>query len=220
MTARDWAVSRLHDASQPAAALGTNGIYVPRQGRPDALGYCAEPNIMDPFTTDHFTQALTDIPDARMIIVFPRRHVITTEVYELARKHQICIDTFGAFHSAVIALDDISDYEHEDTRYIRRRLFATRTVTAIKRIGHRAWQIERTQPLRPLTIATHDRYEMTDEEFVGVICQYPALELDALVITNPNTRGFSTRVLASAAKAELPIYTFSDFLDRMRESWA
>jgi hypothetical protein len=129
------------------------------------------------------------------------------------------VDTFGGFIRALAEFDDISQYVHPEETYIRRRFAATRVVTSMTRWGHRVWQLERTGPLRPLVIASHDRYELTDDGFADIVDQYPKIELDALVITNPAAQGFGGRVIKSAEQARVPLYTLKEFIDEIRKPW-
>jgi hypothetical protein len=152
-----------------------------------------------------------------MVIV--TRRVVEPDVHERARELEICVDTFGGFNRALGEFDDISQYVHPEETYIRTRLAATRVVTSVIRRGHRAWELERVNGLRPLMIVTHDRYELTDDGFTEILNQYPKLELDALVITNPAARGFGARVVESARWSGVPLYTLNDFLDEIRDPW-
>jgi hypothetical protein len=111
-------------------------------------------------------------------------------VYDRARELDVCVDTFGGFDRAIGEFDDISKYVHPEEIYIRKRMAATRVVTSVTRRGHRAWELTCINKLRPLTIVTHDRYELTDDGFTEILNLYPKLDLDALVITNPSAQGF------------------------------
>lgn len=96
---------------------------------------------------------------------------------------------------------------------------ATRAVTLVNRRGHRVWELERINGLRPLMIVTHDRYELTDDGFTEILNQYPKLDLDALVITNSSAQGFGDRVVKSAQQAGVRLYTLDDFIGEIRKPW-
>ncbi|WP_086664256.1 hypothetical protein [Lentzea kentuckyensis] len=215
MSIRDWMIGKLREDSKPAEPLGEHGLLVRRPGRSDAIGYCVEPDSQTPFTVEALHAAVDELPDTRMVII--TRRLVDPDVYEEARELGVVVDTFGAFRRAVDDFDDISTYTHRDEDYLHRRLYATRAVTQLKRCGQRAWQIIRTAPLRPLTIVIHDRYELTDEDFGRVLAEYPKLDLDAFVITNSSAQGFGTRVLNTARRARVPLYTLDDFLHGIRE---
>ncbi|OBI92887.1 hypothetical protein [Mycobacterium asiaticum] len=223
MSIRDWVVDKLReghfDNRQPMTveALGQLGVKVTRPGRPDAIGYCAEPDSENPLTAGAVRQAATDLPDLGMVIVI--RRLVDPEVYDVARTLGIAVETFPDFVKAIDRDDDIAQYVSAEERYLRRRLTATGFVVSISRCGHRAWEVVRRSGLRSLKIVTHDRYELTDDDFIEVLDHYPRIEPDALVITNPNARGFGDRVLRSAERAGVPVYTLGDFLDRIRSPW-
>lgn len=217
MIIRDWVVVQLRKDARVVEAVGAHGVKVLRPGRPDAVGYCVEPDSVNPFTADALQDAVNELPDVGMVIV--TRRLVDPDVYERARELKICVDTFGGFTSALDDLDDISEYVHREEVYIRRRLLATRAVTSVIRRGHRAWELQRISGLRPLTIVTNDRYELTDYEFTTVLNQYPKLDLDAFAITNPSARGFGDRAVASARQAGVALCLLDEFIAEIRKPW-
>lgn len=217
MSIRDWVVSQLRKDAREVEAVGEHGVKVLRMGRPDAIGYCVERDSVNPFTVQALQHAVTELPDAGMVIV--TRRVVDPDVYDQARELKVCVDTFGGFSRALDDLDDISEYVHREEEYIRRRLMATRAVTSMIRRGHRAWELQRVNGLRPLTIVTHDRYEMTEYEFTAVLNQHPKLDLDAFVITNPNAHGIGNRAVVSAQQAGIPLYLLDEFIAEIRKPW-
>jgi hypothetical protein len=216
VSVRDWVVEKLREDHRVVEPVGEHGVRVTRRGRPDAFGYCVEPDLDAPFTVGDIEDALRELPETGMVII--TRRLVDPEVYSQARNLGICVDTFGGFVRA-LEIDDISRYVHPEETYVRRRLFATRAVASVDRLGHRAWIVERVDRLRPLVIVTHDRYELTDDDFAMILSEYPKLDLDALVVTNPSAQGFGNRVVQSAQQAAVPLYTFHDFLRRIREPW-
>jgi hypothetical protein len=224
MPIRDWIVRQIRNQTPFAResrlvveTYGSRGVKVLRPDRPAAIGYCVEPNSVNPFTTDDLNDAVAELPQAGMVIV--TRRLVDPDVYQRAIELQVCVDTFGGFMRAVDTFDDISQYVHPEEEYVRRRMAATRAVTAVVRRGHRGWTLTRTDGLRALTIVTVDRYELTDEQFAAVLQEYPKLELDALVVTNPSAKGFGDRVVNSAQQAGVPLFTLDDFIRRIREPW-
>jgi hypothetical protein len=151
--------------------------------------------------------------------VIVTRRVIDPEVYDRALELGVCADTFGGFSRAAKDLDHVEDYVHREQTYIEKRLTATRAVTSMARRGHRAWVVYRISELRPLTIATHEPYELTDDQLTEILNQYPKLSLDALVITNPAAQGFGARVARSAQHAGVPLFTLNDFIADIRKPW-
>jgi hypothetical protein len=162
-------------------------------------------------------KALESLPEAGMVIV--TRRPVEPDVYSRALELGVCVDTFGGFTRALARFDDIADYVHPEETYFRKRMFSTRAVSAMVRRGHRAWELQRIKGLRSLTVVTHDRYELTDEGFSGILDQYPNLDIDSLVITNPSAQGFGKRVVTSAHEANVPLYTLDDFASKVRYTW-
>lgn len=217
MSIRDWVVVQLRKGGREVGVVGEHGVRVVRPNRPDAVAFCVEPDSMSPFTIDALQNAVDELPQAGMVIV--TRRIVDPEVYDRARDLKVCVDTFGGFDRALGEFDDISQYVHPEETYLRKRMTATRAVTLVTRRGHRAWELERSNRLRQLMIVTHDRYELTDDGFIEIFNQYPMLNLDALVITNPAARGFGARVVRSAQRAGIPLYTLNDFIDEIRKPW-
>ncbi|MGH3564692.1 MAG: hypothetical protein ACRDRH_01385 [Pseudonocardia sp.] len=218
MSIRTWVVEQLRKDSRAVGAIGEHGVQVLRAGRPDAVAYCVEPDTVNPFTAEALQDAVDELPQVGMVIV--TRRVVDPEVYERARKLEVCVDTLGGFTRALMGFDDISQYIHPEESYVRRRMAATKAVMSVTRRGHRAWELGRINGLRPLTIVTHDRYELTDDGFrTEILSQYSNLDLDALVITNSSAQGFGDRVVKSAQQAGVPLYTLNDFIDEIRKPW-
>ncbi|WP_416873610.1 hypothetical protein [Kitasatospora sp. SC0581] len=220
MSIRSWVIKQLqkefHSSHSSIQSIGENGVRVTRLGRPDATGYCVEPDG-SPFTAPMLDEAIAELPEVGMVIV--TRRVVDADVYSRALELGVCVETFGGFSRAVTFLDDISSYMHPEEEYFRRRISRTRIVSSVSRRGHRAWELQRINGLRPLTVVTHDRYELTDEGFAGVLDQYPGIDIDALVITNPSAQGFGKRVVTSAREANIPLYKLDDFIGKIRERW-
>jgi hypothetical protein len=219
VTARDWVIGEFRNDGLLIDPIGEHGVIAPRPGRLDAVAYCCEYATTSTVTAEVVAQALDELPDTKMIIVFLSRQIVDPDAYDLAREWDVCLDTFGGFASAVRGYDDISRYQHREEQYLRRRLFATRAVTTVLRQGHRAWHLERVNGLRPLTIITDDKYETTDHEVMCALEQYPKLTPDAFVNTNPSTSGFSGRVIATTRNAGLQLFTLADFLPTVRQPW-
>ncbi|MGC5034556.1 hypothetical protein ACPXCS_03915 [Streptomyces sp. DT190] len=209
-------IKQLKDSGETVQAVGECGVRVARIGRLDATGYCVEPDSL-PFTVAMLEEALGDLPEAGMVIV--TRRPVEPDVHSRALELGVCVDTFGGFNRAITFFDDISDYVHPEEAYFRKRMVSTRAVVAVSRRGHRAWELQRINGLRSLIVVTHDRYELTDEGFSGILDQYPSLEIDALVITNPSAQGFGKRVVTSAREANVPLYKLDDFASRIRDRW-
>jgi hypothetical protein len=224
MTIRKWVLNQLNENIRGlyrrgvrVEAVGEHGVKVLRQGRPDAVGYCVEPDSVDPFTVQALEDAMNELPQTGMVIV--TRRIVDPDVYQRAPVLGVCVDTFGGFIRAMDDFDDISEYVHPEESYFRRRLSFTRAVTSLTRRGHRAWELQRINQLRPLTVVTHDRYELTDDGFAEILNQYPKLDLDALVITNSAAQGFGDRVVQSSQRAGVPLYTLNEFIAKIRDPW-
>jgi hypothetical protein len=224
MTIRDWIVKQLREQTDfggrstiKVELIGAHGIKVERSDRPDAVAYCVEQMSGTSFSVEELNNALRELPQARMVIV--TRRSVAPGVYPRSDELGVCVDTFGGFTRALGRFDDISQYVHPVETYIRKRLAATRVVTSVDRIGHRAWLLARIHDLRPLTIVTVDRYELTDDQFAAVIDEYPDVTPDALVVTNPSAQGFGDRVIDSSKQFGIPLFKIDDFVSKIRESW-
>ncbi|MGW6543117.1 hypothetical protein ACWGBH_09705 [Streptomyces massasporeus] len=209
-------IKQLKDSGEIVQAVGECGVRVARVGRPGATGYVVEPDSL-PFTAPMLESALEDLPEAGMVIV--TRRPVEPDVHSRALELGVCVDTFGGFNRAITFFDDISDYVHPEEAYFRKRMSSTRAVASVSRRGHRAWELQRINGLRSLTVVTHDRYELTDEGFSGILDQYPILDIDALVITNPSAQDFGKRVVTSAREANVPLYRLDDFASKIRDRW-
>jgi hypothetical protein len=132
MSIRDWAIKQLRKDSRVVEAVGEHAIVVRRQGQPDAVAYCVEPDNVNSFTVDALEDVVDQLPQAGMVIV--TRRVIEPDVHERARELEICVDTFGGFNRALGEFDDISQYVHPEAKYIRTRMAATRVVTSVTRL--------------------------------------------------------------------------------------
>ncbi|MGW7595146.1 hypothetical protein, partial [Streptomyces rubiginosohelvolus] len=152
-------------------------------------------------------------------MVIMTRRPVDPDVHSRALERGVCVDTFGGFNRAITYFDDISDYVHPEEEYFRKRMAFTRAVVSVIRRGHRAWELQRKNGLRSLTVVTHDRYELTDEGFCKILDEYPSLDIDALVITNPSAQGFGKRVVTSAREANVPLYRLDDFASKIRDTW-
>lgn len=225
MSIQTWIIEKLKEDNTSAhsrksrttvQAMGKHGVRVIRPGQQDAVGYCVDPDP-NPFTVEMLEEAIEELPGARMVIV--TRRVVDPDVYSRSSELGACVDTFGGFSRAITSLDDISDYVHPEETYFRKRMQSTRAVISVNRQGYRAWELRRINRLRSLTVVTHDRYELTDASFAEVLDQYPKLDIDALVVTNPSARGFGARVVTSSRNAGVPLYKLDDFISKVRDPW-
>lgn len=216
MSVRSWIIKQLAESGETVRTVGDCGLVVTRVGRSEATGYVVEPDRL-PFTVSMLELAIEDLPEVGMVIV--TRRPVEPDVHSRALELGVCVDTFGGFNRAITFLDDISDYVHPEEVYFRKRMSYTRVVSSVTRRGHRAWELSRTNGLRALTVVTHDRYELTDEGFSGILDEYPNVDIDALVITNPSAQGFGKRVVTSARAVNVPLCTLGDFASKIRDRW-
>lgn len=172
MTIRSWILEQLQKDVDfdrrriTVEPVGEHGVRAVRPGRRDAVGYCVEPDRVNPFTVHALKGAVSELPATGMVVV--TRRVVDPEVYQCAPDLGVCVDTFGGFTRAIHGFDDISEYVHPEESYFRRRMSFTRAVTSVIRRGHRAWELRRVNGLRPLTVVSHERYELTDDEFAAL----------------------------------------------------
>lgn len=205
-----WVRRRLAEKGFHSASSGALGILVSRQSLPDVHVYCAGMDPAERFSSRDLERAVDAMPDAEFVVVVPTR--IADAAYELAEELEVCVAGFGELVDALQHTDDVRAHVDSQERYERRRLTRHPVVTGLRRRGHHTYTIERGR-LAALTIATTDRYEFTADELYGLLEAHEGIDLDLVVVTNPNCRGLSTDSLAAARQTGTRVVLLSDFLD-------
>ncbi len=223
---RRWVIEKLHEKfilfGKPENAfaiehVGTHGIGVQHQDEAPSLIYCAGVDSGKIFDLEALQRARTELPEVQFIVVVPTR--IAHEVYAHAPVLNVCVDGFGELVSALLHDQDISCHQDREQAYVIRRLRATKVVTSVRRRGYRAYEVERRPPLRPITIATIDHYELTSDDVYTSIEEYGHLGIDVITITNPSTQGISADALTAGRLADVKVLLFRDFLNALPSSW-
>lgn len=216
MSIQSWCIRKLTaGGSYSATGFGTHGLHVKRPGLDDVVAYCPDSSDV-PFTESDLEAAFAEVPEAQALVLVNRP--LDAGVFEVAVAEGLLVASFGHFERA-LGHADVTGFVHPEEVYLRRRLTQRSQVAGVSRIGMRAWRVDRTGRLRPLTIITHDRYEFTDDEMWQLIGAHPGVEPDAFVVTNPNTRGFGNRVATSAAGLGVVICTTNEFVARLGKTW-
>lgn len=223
MSLQEWAAKVLvkgegfQKGAESASLVGAHGIRVTREGRPDALVYCPDPEPAPPFGRVEFDNALSELPDLQFVVVVRRK--VDPALYAYADNLGIPIGSIADVRSALFSIEDISRYVAREHSYIRSRFGANRHVMSYHRLGRTTFKIERTGRLRSLNVAMVDDYEVTAEQVYSVINDHPEIGLDAVVTTNPSCRGISKPASDAARAAGVELLTLADFLISLREPW-
>ena len=225
MTLRDWIGNRLYEDEHggPTGVVGViaEGPYslkATREDLPPAYIYCADDNGTREFTPEDLEDALGEMPGVQFIVV-TRSRTVTGSTYTDADDLGIAVGGLSTLQSALRDFADVGNYKSNNHKYVQRRLSTNRYIESWRRVGYDAYEIERPGGLRNLVIITLNPYEVTQEEVYRLIEEHPEVDVDALVNTNPNCRGFSSATLESVSHVGVKIMTLSDLLYSLRESW-
>lgn len=224
MALRDWIGDRLHEDEygNPTGVIdvfpeGTHSLRVTREHLPAAYIYCAE--VLDePFTPDDLEDALGELPGAQFIAVTKARPV-AGPTYGCADELGIAVGGVTTLQVALRSFRDIGSYRSKNHEYVQRRLNTHAVIRSWRRVGYDAYQIKRSGRLRDLVIITLNPYEITQEEAFRLLDQHSDVNVDALVNTNPNCRGFSRATLRAVSHAGVQILTLEDFMSSLRKTW-
>lgn len=217
MSIRDWAVGKLA-RDYTASGFGDSlAVLVERTTRPPAVICCVEPDSLVPFTVADLEKILVEVPDCQFVVLTRRRAV--SGVYEVAAEEGVYVGSFGDLRSALETEDDVARYADREQTYVRSRIGRHRHVANLERCGKTAYRITRRGRLRPLTVVTTDQYELTADAVYELLDEHEDLAPDAIVVTNPNCRGFAPTIVAVQANTEVASYLMQDFLDSLTESW-
>lgn len=225
MTLRDWIGDRLHEDEHgrptgvaKVIAEGPHSLKATREALPPAYIYCAEANGAQAFTPADLENAMGELPDVQFIVVTRARTVVGS-TYTSADELGIAVGGLSALHFALRSLPDIGSYRSKNHEYVQQRLSTHRIIECWRRVGYDAYEIERTGGLRNLVIITMTPYEVTQYEVYRLLEEHPDVDIDALVTTNPNCRGFSRATLEAVSHAGVEIMTLDDFMFSLREPW-
>jgi hypothetical protein len=213
MSIQSWALNKLRVSGFDVTGVGTHGISV-RVGRTERLIVVGEPGP-EPFDRDELAHLMATYPSCEGVLLI--RRVPTQSAFEMAAEQGLLIDTFGAFTSALSEREPLVRYQSSEEQYLRSRVQRHRSVVDMLRTGLSSWRIERNLPQHELAIITHDRYEFPVDELRQALSMHPGLAPDAVIITNPNTQGLSTRVLGAASELGVAIFLLNDFLIQLDE---
>lgn len=224
MTMRDWAMDKLYEDEygtrtnvRSVDREGEHGLVVSRADLRMARLYCAESST-EPFRPTDLQEALVEMPALEFVVVIKR--AIANDTYTHADARDVGIGGLNALLQALRTEDDIGAYRSKNHQFVQSRLSANKYVATWRRRGYDAYEVERPRGLRSLVVVTINPYEVTQEQAYRLINQHAELDLEAIVTTNPNCRGFSSATLEAVANAGVRIMTFSDFLGSLGEEWA
>jgi hypothetical protein len=216
MTIRGWVVGKLTDA-YAVDLEGEHGLRIERGARPTALVYCAETNENDRFTADDLDAAWQDMPGVQFVVLVKRD--AANEAYELAEKRGICISGFSELKSALAKDFNIAEHLSREQAHLRGRLEKNRHVCGMRRRGKSAYEISRKGVLSTLNVVTITHYELTSDSVYELLDENDGIDVDAIVTTNPNCRGFAREALDAGNYAGIRILTLHGLLDSLGDTW-
>lgn len=217
MSIRNWVVGKLARDYTVSDYTDSSAVLVERGARPPAVICCVEPDRLVPFTVTDLEDLLVEAPECQFVVLTRRRAV--SRVYEVAAELGVYVGSFGDLRSALETEDDVSRYTDREQTYVRTRIGRNRHVANLERCGKTAYRIVRRGGLRPLIVVTTDQYELTADAVYQLLDEHEDLAPDAIVVTNPNCRGFAPTIVAVQANTEVASYLMQDFLDSLAESW-
>lgn len=223
MTLRDWTRGRLtvdldglHTGVLKVLPVGSRGLSATRKDKPPAYVYCPEAGP-EPLTPNDLDDAIQEMGELEFVVV--TRRPIANATYAHADDLGVVVGGLGALHAALRICDDVGTYKSKNHEFVHSRLSGNRHVADWQRVGYDAYAIDRPGDLRTLLIITLNPYEVTQEEAYSLINAHPEVDIDALVTTNPNCRGFSMATLEAVSHAGVEIRTFRGFLSSLEEPW-
>ncbi|MFG2045753.1 hypothetical protein [Dactylosporangium sp. NPDC048998] len=216
MTIRSWIIGKLQD-EYTIHPIGQHGLQIERWVRPTAFVYCVESGT-DWFTTADLNLAHQEMPSVEFVVLVKRQ--AESEAYELADELGICLSTFGELKSALAEDVNIAEHLSREQAYVLSRLGNNRHVDGLRRRGAAVYEISRVGALSTLNIVTVDHYELTSDEVYTLLDRNDNVDLDVIVNTNPNCRGFADEVSKAAEHAGVRVLTFNEFLNDLGKEWA
>lgn len=217
MTIRDWVVDKVKRAGFDVELAGDKGFVVSRGNRAKAHVYCPDASDAEPFTPDDLQDAMKEVPNLQFVAAVRRR--VANDTYTVADEADVAIGGLYALKAALEEDFNVSHYKTNEQRYVQRRLDGNGQVKSWRRVGENAYEIVRKGGLGDLTIVTIQPYELTSDEVYDLLAQHDGIDVDAIVTTNPNCRGFAPSTLDAVSNAGTEIWTFGDFLGSLREPW-
>lgn len=223
MTLRDWIADRLDEDEngRPTGVVdvrleAVHGLRVTREDMPTAYIYCADPDA-EPFSPADLDEAIEEIPRVQFIVVARRQiHGFT---FGHADARGIAVGGLKALQFVLGRYNDIGSYKSSTHEYVQRQFTVNRFVDDWRRVGYDAYEIDRPNGLRTLTVITLNPYEVTQEQALRLIEEHSHVEVDGLVNTNPSCNGFSSETLAAADNAGVEILRLSEFLPSLGDPW-
>lgn len=211
-----WVGRRLAEQGYSSTVVTPPVLDVLRDGRPPARVYCAGLNDEQEFGRRDVESVMGESPSAQFIVVVPTR--IADSAYVAAEELGVCCAGFGELLAALDEDDDVATHVDSQEQYERRRFSRHPAIVSIERCGRHAYRIGRAS-LPPLTIVTTDQYEFTVDEFYGLLESHDELDIDLIVVTNPNCRGLSTESRAAARNTGVNVVIMNDFLAELDGRW-
>lgn len=214
---RAWIAGKLREAGFPSQEVGTVQLLIKRDGRPDARVACiGRETCVAGFDAAALAAAVDKNADCGFFVVVPTDW-IAHSAYAAAEDHGVCVAGYGELLSALQADDDIRLHIDSQEKYERRRLATHAAVSGLRRKGQHAYEISRRNK-NPLTIVTTNHYEFTADAVYDIIESYDGLNVEFVVVTNPNCHGLSTESVRAAEHAGVRVVLLSEFLNGL-EGW-
>lgn len=212
---RGWVIRRLAEDGFKAVFEGADGIHVTRGSMPAVHVGCVEPGPAS-FSLVDLQDALESRPRPEFLVVIKRE--VDNAVYESAERAAVPVSGLAELKAALHLDWDVREHLDKEESYLRSRLRRVSSVEGVRRRGYRAYTVDRVDR-PPVTFVGVSEYEFTADEVHNILDRYQDVQLDALVSTNPNCRGFSRASREACREARIPLFTLNDFLQELESAW-
>lgn len=214
MTIRGWVQNRFIEEGLNSTPIGSDALAVSSDARQDAATVVIPEPGSNIFGVPQLKSILREHGNVDSVLLI--RRPADEAVFTVASDLGIQIDTLGNVVRALHEYGKLSHFQHPTEVYLRSRIGRLPGVLDMHRIGLSAWGIERSEGAPLLKFITHNRYEFPASELRKVLDEHPTIQPDAVVITNPNSSGFSNPVMEIARQLGVRLLVLRDFIDCIR----
>lgn len=225
MSVRSWVVTKLKENlgrhhknlnDFTFESIDSSGLRIYRPSKSTCIAYCASVSSSSPFTARSLDSAQAELPELQFVVAVPTK--IDHSAYAAADQRNVAVEGFSEFASAVRDSDDIGSHRDREQSFLKSRFDSWRVITNFRRTGYRSFTINRSVG-RSVSLVTTDSYELTSDAVYGIVESYQGMEIDAIVLTNPSTRGIAPEAIAAAQECDKRLVLISDLPRALRDSW-